>query len=366
MFNKSCRNHLDPSQRSSLSDLIIHNLSLLDITNPIDICISIEPDTDQTWLARFKVNKSNNRKFFIALNDCWLAEYTPSNKNKASIVNRILMHELIHGLDLLTIKDSLRKHQTNCHSVKLLIRDEKVEFYWVLMYYFTLLRDEGLALYGEELFYGPSDAFTDAELEAMLMRDVDWMLTCMEKNNAIHAELDQLFTRVYDYGAYVYKLLFQDETQAKTPAAHLMELMQMDVSHWIWLFFSRIIPHQAHRLLSYYSLDNIPWFVNHGSPVVNAKLLLMSFFRVRGINPSGIELDRLWDSIEMYEHDLHFLVHDRIKSLWVHIEPELQPYVLSYLIKSKDQLHDELTFIGHLDDMFLLEFIEENLIVKSQ
>lgn len=360
MYNKSCREYLVPWQRKSLRDLIIHNLSLLDISYPIDICISVEPDIDQSWLARFKVNKSNNRKFFIALNDFWLAEYTPSNSIQASIVNRILLHELIHGLDLLTIKDSLRKHQMNCYSVKLLIHDEKVDFYWVLMYYFTLLRDEGLALYGEDLLYGPLDTFTDAELQSMLLRDMDWMLTCMEENNTTHAELDQLFIRVYNYGSYVYKLIFQVESQAKTPAAHIMELMQMDVSHWIWLFFSRILPHQAHRLLSYYSSDNIPWFVNHGSQVVNAKTHLMSFFSVRGINPIRIEWGSLCDSIDMYEHDLHFLVHERIQRIWVNIEPELQPYILSYLLTAKDQLHDELTFIGHLDDMFLLEFIEAN------
>jgi hypothetical protein len=62
-----------------------------------------------------------------------------------------------------------------------------------------------------------------------------------------------------------------------------------------------------------------------------------------------------------YQYDLHLMVHQRLVRIWDTLDDELQRYSLAYFLTSQDQLHDELTFIGHLDDMFLLDYIEEHL-----
>lgn len=65
-----------------------------------------------------------------------------------------------------------------------------------------------------------------------------------------------------------------------------------------------------------------------------------------------------WET-ERYEHDLHLMVHQRLVRIWGQLDEELQRYSLSYFATLQDQLHDELTFIGHLDDMLLLDYLEE-------
>jgi len=330
-------------------------------------------------MAKFNVEKSSTDKFYIAFNSFWVEGFAPRNKHQVLIVDRTILHEIIHGLDILTISDSHNKHHTNYHEVRLLLDAEKSEFFWVVMYFFTLLRDEGLALYGETLFHGPDNIHSKETLQEMLVHDLEWLLIRMEENGAMPVDLDAMFSRVYDYGSYVYECMFEEDRTSKLASAHIHELMNMDLSHWIWLFFKRLMPHQVHRLLSHYSNQNLKWFgkliPSKSSSFDNPKGLLMDYFQECRINPlvgdhfisirnhwvyNMFDVNGEWVA-DHYQYDLHLMVHQRLVRIWDTLDDELQRYSLAYFLTSQDQLHDELTFIGHLDDMFLLDYIEEHL-----
>jgi hypothetical protein len=154
----------------------------------------VEHDADNhDWMAKFLIEKSSKHKFHIAFNSFWLEGFTPRNNRQLSVVNRTILHEIIHGLDILTIEDSHRKYITNYQSVRLLLAAEKTDFFWALMYFFTLLRDEGIALYGEALFLGSDSEKTDVELNKMLASDVAWMLNAMEQNQVERVDLEEVF-----------------------------------------------------------------------------------------------------------------------------------------------------------------------------
>ncbi len=377
-FDKSCRDIIIPFQRKSIRELFYKNFELFNISYPIKINLSVERDDDNhDWMAKFLIEKSSKHKFHIAFNAFWLEGFAPRNNRQLSIVNRTILHEIIHGLDILTIEDSHKKHRTNYHSVRLLLVQEKSDFFWALMYFFTLLRDEGIALYGESLLLGSDSEKTNEELNEMLASDVEWMLSAMEQNQAERANLDEVFSRVYEYGAYIYNELFLEERKGKIASEHLLDLMKMDVSHWIWLFFKRLFPHQVHRLLIHYSNQKILWFGMLVPPNPTAfddpKGLLIDYFQECSIKPLDQDMFKVirhrlvenmptasseWET-ERYEHDLHLMVHQRLVRIWDQLDEELQRYSLSYFATLQDQLHDELTFIGHLDDMLLLDYLEE-------
>ena len=377
-FDKSCKDIIIPFQRKSIRELFYKNFELFNISYPIKINLSVEHDDDNhDWMAKFLVDKSSRHKFHIAFNAFWLEGFAPKNNRQLSIVNRTILHEIIHGLDILTIVDSHEKHNTNYHSVRLLLVEEKSDFFWALMYFFTLLRDEGIALYGESLFLGSDSEKTNEELNEMLASDVEWMLSAMEQNQAERAHLDEVFSRVYEYGAYIYNELFFEERKGKNASEHLLDLMKVDVSHWIWMFFKRLMPHQVHRLLVHFSNQNLLWFGMFAPPNSTSfddpKGILMDYFQECGIKPMDHNVfevirERLVDNMpaktsewetERYEHDLHLMVHQRLVRIWGQLDEELQRYSLSYFATLQDQLHDELTFIGHLDDMLLLDYLEE-------
>ncbi|MFM7683849.1 MAG: hypothetical protein ACKO7P_14075 [Bacteroidota bacterium] len=377
-FDKTCRELIIPFQRTSIREMFIENLALFNLPYNIKIIVSVEHDPCNTeWMAKFLMEKSTKQKFHIALNADWVEWFAPKNKRQVSVVNRTILHEIIHGLDILTLEDSRRKHLTNFESVRLLLDEGKFDFYWALMYFFTLLRDEGLALYGESLLLGDDGEKSETELKEWVEHDLEWMLCAMEQNQAERAALDEIFSRVYDYGAYIFKVLFFEERNGKNATAHLLDLMNMDLSHWIWLFFKRLFPHQVHRILMHYSDRNLLWFgvfVPPGTALISdPKSLLLDYFMEANINPlsrdnfllirerlvnSMTEEGTSWKS-DHYEHDLHLMVHQRIVRIWDSLDDELQGFALAYFINSNDQLHDELTFIGHLDDMLLLDYLEQ-------
>jgi hypothetical protein len=380
IFDKTCKDIIVPFQRKAIRELFSKNASLLNITFPIKFFITVEHDeNNENWMAKFNVEKSSTDKFYIAFNSFWVEGFAPRNKHQVLIVDRTILHEIIHGLDILTISDSHSKHQTNYHEVRLLLDAEKSEFFWVVMYYFTLLRDEGLALYGEMLFHGPDNLHSKETLQEMLVHDLEWLLIRMEENGAMTVDLDAMFSRVYAYGSYVYECMFEADCASKQASVHIHELMNIDLSHWIWLFFKRLMPHQVHRLLSHYSNQNLIWFgtliPSSSSSFDNPKGLLMDYFQECRINPlvgdhfisirnhwvyNMFDVNGEWVA-DHYQYDLHLMVHQRLVRIWDTLDDELQRYSLAYFLTSQDQLHDELTFIGHLDDMFLLDYIEEHL-----
>ena len=380
IFDKTCKDIIVPFQRKAIRELFSKNASLLNISFPIKFFITVEHDeNNENWMAKFNVEKSSTDKFYIAFNSFWVEGFAPRNKHQVLIVDRTILHEIIHGLDILTISDSQSKHQTNYHEVRLLLDAEKSEFFWVVMYFFTLLRDEGLALYGETLFHGPDNIHSKETLQEMLVHDLEWLLIRMEENGAMTVDLDAMFSRVYDYGSYVYECMFEEDRTSKQASAHIHELMNIDLSHWIWLFFKRLMPHQVHRLLSHYSNKNLIWFgtliPSSSGSFDNPKGLLMDYFQECRINPlvgdhfisirnhwvyNMFDVNGEWVA-DHYQYDLHLMVHQRLVRIWDTLDDELQRYSLAYFLTSQDQLHDELTFIGHLDDMFLLDYIEEHL-----
>ena len=354
-FDKSCRDIIIPFQRKSIRELFYKNFELFNISYPIKINLSVEHDDDNhEWMAKFLIEKSSKHKFHIAFNAFWLEGFAPRNNRQLSIVNRTILHEIIHGLDILTIEDSHRKHSTNYHSVRLLMVEEKSDFFWALMYFFTLLRDEGIALYGESLFLGSDSEKTNEELNEMLASDVEWMLSAMEQNQAERANLDVVFSRVYEYGAYIYNELFFEERKGKNASEHLLDLMKVDVSHWIWMFFKRLMPHQVHRLLIHYSNQNLLWFGMFVPPnstsFDNPKGLLMDYFQECKIKPLDHNMfivirERLVDNMpattiewetERYEHDLHLMVHQRLVRIWGQLDEELQRYSITYVVTFQD------------------------------
>ena len=129
-----------PVQKKSIRELFRKNVELFYISYPIKINLSVEHDADNhDWMAKFLIEKSSTHKFHIAFNSFWLEGFAPKNNRQLSVVNRTILHEIIHGLDILTIEDSHRKYLTNYQSVRLLLVAEKSDFFWSLMYFFTLL-----------------------------------------------------------------------------------------------------------------------------------------------------------------------------------------------------------------------------------
>lgn len=359
-FDKSCGDIIMPVQRKSIRELFRKNVELFYISYPIKINLSVEHDADNhDWMAKFLIEKSSTHKFHIAFNSFWLEGFAPRNNRQLSVVNRTILHEIIHGLDILTVEDSHRKYLTNYQSVRLLLVAEKSDFFWSLMYFFTLLRDEGIALYGEALLLGSDSEKTDEELNEMLASDVELMLSAMEQNQVERVDLDEVFSRVYEYGAYIFNALFVEERKGKNASEHLLDLMKMDLSHWIWLFFKRLMPNHSYRILTHYSNRSIPWFLEKVSLKNEPKIQLMAYFKQLNIKPLSHENDIEPLHPERYSHDLHYMVHHRIANIWELMDNDLKPYMLSYFLSDQDHLHDDLTFIGHLDDMLLLDYLEE-------
>lgn len=334
--------NLGAEATSHLLEAVRYAANLLEFNGDCTLHLSTAALGSDQWYAKFDAQRSDHCTFYIELNHHWLI----SQKYEPCFLSRVLLHEMVHALDYRNIADTRAMYQTHKASSRLLLNPESHEHFWRLSYFFSLARNEGMALYAENLFFEEVQELTPIPSE--FTSDLTYFLTC-RSDSMDHDSLVKRFDQVYLYAGDLYFHLFGKPS--KEHRAHrIQQLMKMDLSEWAWLTLTRLYPPGLPHFLSL--LSKFTPFQSHTVWLFEEKDQFTSYLKTMNISPK-LKIPALQSTSRNLERIIHEKVLELQKNLGAN-HPVFQ-LVLGYLEKERDFIPDELPFLGLLDDAYFLD-----------
>jgi hypothetical protein len=322
---------------SHLLEAVRYAASLFEFNGDCTLHLSTAALGSDQWYAKFDAQRSDHCTFYIELNHHWLI----SQKYKPQFLSRVLLHEMVHALDYRNIADTRAIYQTHKASTRLLLNPKSHELFWRLSYFFSLTRNEGLALYAENLFFEEVQEHTPIPSE--FTSDVTYFLNC-HPDSMDHDSLVKRFDQVYLYAGDLFLHLFGIPSKEHR-AQRIQQLMKMDLSEWAWLTLTRLYPPGLPHFLSL--LSKFTPFQSHTAWLFKEKDHFTSYLKTLKIPPKPKIPQRQSTSV-----NLERIIQAKITDLQSTLGPEheLFPLVLGYLQIERDLIPDDLPFLGLLDD----------------
>ncbi len=329
--------NLGAETTAQLVEAVREAASLLEFNGEYTLHLSTSTSFIDHWYAKFDAQRSNASTFFIELNHHWLV----SQNYEPKLLIRVLLHELVHALDYHNIAESRATYQTQKESTRLLLNPKSHELFWRLSYFFSLTRNEGLALYAEYLFFEEDKEPSPVPPE--FTSDVSYFLTCPSDSRG-HEILVQRFDQVYLYAGELFLILFGNPVKEHR-AQRMQQLMKMDLSEWVWLTLTRLYtPGLPHFL---FLLSKFTQFQSQTAWLFEEKDHFTSYLKTLNISPKA-NIPRMQRTTVNLERIIQAKITDLQSTLGP--EHELFPLVIGYLQIERDLIPDDLPFLGLLDD----------------
>lgn len=327
---------------SELLEAVRHTAILLEFNGEYTLHLSTSISCIDHWYAKFDAQRSNANTFFIELNHHWLV----SQDNEPQLLMRVLLHELVHAMDYQNIADTRATYLTHKESTRLLLNPKSHELFWRLSYFFSLSRNEGLALYAEYLFF--EEGKKPSTVTPEFTSDVSYFLTC-PVDSMDHEALVQRFNQVYLYAGDLFLELF--ETPLKEHRARqIQKLVKMDLTEWVWLTLTRFYPLGLPHFLSL--LSKFTPFQSHAAWLFDEKDHVTSYLKTMNISPK-LNIPNLQPNALYLER----IIHAKIIALETTLGSghELFTLLVGYLHMERDLIPDDLPFLGLLDDWCIVD-----------
>ncbi len=327
-------------------------------------------DDNGKILSVFDAFGSEDKLFVIRFHAGRLLQLQAENPHSFErALDQCVLHELVHALDMSVIRESCGIY----HSRDSLVNAGGGEpgLFWSVMHYFSFLRNEGVAMMAERLFLENGCNPTSSDL---FIRDLDLLFCHLEeqleqdRGAFSHDSLQSLCSSVYSYadGVMMELLGVQNKELPESEDKReelLKEAMQMDLSEWVILIFSRyqkvfskyekalsiIMSDQEEYsrvlLLSNQYYFNIPELIRFCSGYCERQLSIEELTEY---------VSRDYNSMYDVHHSLHLKARE-LMALRTDTNAELIDWVLSYFYQQSDGIADERPFVGFMDDWFVMD-----------
>ena len=390
-----------------MESIFIENIFLLTdfIPNPnliIKVKFKTYSGSNHLAFATFIANESDSSKFSFDLFQPMIDLVASNNNLDILKFKRIVLHELIHALDISILKENIYEYKNNKPRI-LTISNQSLNVHksvqWCFIHLLATIRNEGVALLGEKLFGDLKETISDQKAFELFENDFNLAVSlCLNSSfhNKINLdELNAILARVknncYQYAdVLLFNFLnkkkhsgFQDlqtylveyENNANNRNL-LFAAFDFDLSEWIREVF-KIEFHQSDLFkINHCKLTDLCDFleVDQDSDLSGTyykKALqyaysgdIIQFIEVVQSNvieklTSQLIADNLKKALDAeFLHDIENDIFDLATTLFElrdERNKDVIDWSLSYLFNKKDMIHDDLSFLGLQDDWMILE-----------
>lgn len=351
-----------------------HFSSILHPDLEIDIHFLPANSFQNEWIAMYNAQNSSPRNFEICFNQIvsnWLGD-DQLTLNKIEIQKAVL-HELIHALDHQVICESrsvylTRKNQT-------FISPQTSSNFWIFMHYISSLRNEGVAMYAEYLYFSDSPRVNGHYL-TQFKEDFHYLISFCESEingQTSYQRFGEICNHLQDYAGLIMRDVVNNLYPNNRLAEHnelLKIAFDIDVSEWITYLFkfyhTNKIEFQADWMFSFFSQLN---------PLESTKFSFSDFYKLyeyedehylgflSDICPDRLpylELQEKFSALvkEEYIHDIQQTLKNQIVLLLEARDDQnadVIDWTLSYFLHKIDAIDDRLDFVGYLDDWMIVD-----------
>lgn len=339
------------SEKEDFKRIVINLLQQLNSRFQKNIQFQILNDSNSNkssfWIAKYQVRLSSPSKGVISFNSHWLSKRDFNSTSDLILLKRAVIHEFIHALDCLNIQKTTVIYHTRNQIQGLLEELKYVDYYWIIMHYFNLLRNEGIALYAEDLLNDELDQSVNIDFEQSFISDLRKISRWQQNNSISGKESLQLFDSLYNYAGLIAKSLFPNHGSSSETI--IEQMTGKDLSIWIWMLFQKeqweelvdVFPDkdQIKKLIEIQSVTALHAFLDSFEPDykhIDGASKTESFSDLK-----GVVLENLALKLELYGKN------------------QLLDRISQYISAPNDCINDQIPFIGYLDDMILLSKFEK-------
>jgi hypothetical protein len=283
----------------------------------------------------------------------------------AETLDRCVLHELVHALDISVIQESCRVYHSGAHELQQLNHHPGI--YWSVMHYFFFLRNEAVALLAEELFLGSNENLAEK------LNEFEHALTKLLNNVCnSHVEsseaLKEACEGAYSYAAHVALFLSNDKNSKalltqENKLKLLESFLQLDLSEWIASLFVKFdflknFDNGALNVLFDLGENEDNWRILTGKYLATEYELISHCESVLSERLSLDQLEKALAQDRDSVHDLELEVLERARKLFSYrseFNAHFVDWILSYIFAKDDLIDDDRPFVGYVDDSFLLD-----------
>jgi hypothetical protein len=326
-----------------------------------------DSDKSNDWLAMYDVKKSTISSIYIHFNfKLFLDIRARKSEFFDELLDRSIVHELTHALDQTVIKESIRVYHERPSSNDW-SKWIKPGGFWRLMYYFHLIRNEGIASFTEDLLIGKSKQSDPQENVQRFAADLCIMESLLDKSDWSNIHSNKFYSlskSAHLHGKALLEQIHPSPLSQQSFSELLREIICVDLSEWI-LYMLKYKPYlikshlfnlfekvsrknSAISIQDLISLEglNDGQFVLVLSSVCEKKMNEEELSRYLSL----ISLNNQVDDISSYLFRKTKLLMDKKNEQ----NALLVDWTLSYVFQKVDLFHDQLAFVGELDDCFVV------------
>ncbi len=328
------------------------------------------------WIAMYNSQQSSPHSFDFSFNLDFLQFSQKDYSGEVQIeLKKAVLHELIHAFDHAVLEESNTVYATRNFHIKDGQSGPEPSNFWLFMHYVSCLRNEGVAMLAEVLFF-PENGLSKESAWQQFADDFHFVIEMCFSNSNPQNSLERLRSicdNLYRYSGEIMRHVidaqithFENNDRLKV----LEAAFGMDLSEWITMiakyYRNEQSSHSLHALFSFlsepsrklHSYKGIPDFYVMYAYDDHNYLDFLSRVCPMKLDSEAIHLalnNNFFNSVIFdVEHSLKIRTN-KLVELRDEQNADLVDWTLSYILLNGDVIDDRLVFVGYLDDWMILD-----------
>jgi hypothetical protein len=338
------------------------------------------------WIAMYNSQQSSPHSFAFSFNLDFLQSSQQDFSGQEQIeVKKAVLHELIHAFDHAVLKESSTVYATRNFYSQDGSSGPGPSNFWLFMHYVSCLRNEGVAMLAEGLFF-PENGLSKESAWQHFLSDFHFVIEMCTSNSSPQNSLERLRSicdNLYRYSGEIMRRVIDDQIthfEINDKLKVLEAAFELDLSEWIALIAKRYRNEQTsdslHALFSFLSQPmrklesnkGIPDFYDMYAYDDHNYLDFLSKVCPMKLDSEAIHLalkNSFFNSdIFDVEHSLKIKTRELVECRNNH-NAELVDWTLSYILLNGDVIDDQLVFVGYLDDWMIMDCTMQRIRINT-
>jgi len=366
---------------------VLNQLSSL-FHGELEITITFLPadSFSQDWIAMYNAHQSTPEAFAFSFNEEVIQGLHMGMMDARRIeFQKAVLHELIHALDLAVLSESRNVYLSSSTQSFNLNPVEMPSNFWLFIHYLSTIRNEGVAMMAEELFF-PNDALDVEHALLHFKVDFEFMLECCNSSDYSskhRLKIQSICNNVHRYAGVLMDYVVQSprfQNTAYDRVNTIRTALDIDLSEWlthlIELYREDAFKQHAHGLFSYFHLpvgkEAIQWKLGQFYELYTYEdvryVEFLSSMCAEKLSILEIE-QKLQDYIQKdMPHDVvNTLTKQSLSLIAVRNDEnaDMIDWTLSYIFLHVDVIDDRLEFVGFLDDWMIMDSTAQRIFAKQ-
>ncbi len=328
------------------------------------------------WIAMYNAQQSLPHSFHFSFNRDFLQPSLHGYSEDGQIeLKKAVLHELTHAFDHAVITESSNVYATRNFHIQDGQSGPEPSNFWLFMHYMSCLRNEGVAMLAEGLFFPENDLSKESAWQHFL-NDFHFVIEMSTSNSNPQNSLVRLRSicdNLYRYSGEIMRSVIDDQITHFENNDRLKVLeaaCELDLSEWIVLIAKRYGNEQTND-----SLHALFFFLSQPKRKMKSDKSIPDFYEMYAYDdynyldflskvcPMKLDSEAIHHALKNsffkstifdVEHSLKIKTMELVECRNNH-NAELVDWTLSYILLNGDVIDDQLVFVGYLDDWMIMD-----------